>query len=354
MSSSSKSAATNRVPHVSPLRHGSTTHESSPNTTNRPQLVPPLQPRYTALALWHLLSLDAPTVAALWTVFIARCSHLHLPWTEPAAMFLAVWMIYAADRLLDARNTDAHPLDIHPLDAAPCASDLEPRHRFHYRYRTAFRTAILLASVTLAALLLRIDPNSLHLYVLLATLLATWMILIHINPRTHSASRRLPKELAVGIFFPAAVFIPTLARTAPAPSAIHFLGIAATWIRPTLLPSAVLFAAVCTLNCLCLYAWEHPTPRQQTLPSIQRPQPHWTTRWGTAHLTQLALSLLVAATIASISRALPVALPALACSLATSALFALNLFRRRLSPIHLRAAADLVLLTPILFLPFAR
>jgi hypothetical protein len=330
----------NRVPQVSPLRPGSTAHQ--PSSTIRPQLVPQPRPRYSALALWHLLSLDAPTVAALWTIFIARCSHLRLPWTEPAAMFLAVWMIYAADRLLDARNLDAS------------TADLETRHRFHHRHRAAFRTAILIASVTLATLLLRIDPASLHLYVLLATLLAAWMILIHITPRPNTTSRRLPKELAVGIFFPAAVFIPTLARTAPTATAIHFLGIAADWIRPTLLPSALLFAAVCALNCLCLYAWEHPTSRQQNLISTPRPQAHWTTRWATAHLTQIALSILVAATIASISRALPIALPALACSLTTAALFALNLYRRRLSPIHLRAAADLVLLTPLLFLPFAR
>ena len=318
----------------------------------RPQLVPPPRPRYTAVALWHLLSLDAPTVAALWTVFIARCSHLHLPWTEPAAMFLAVWMIYAADRLLDARLLHDHPSDLHPLDPAPSASDLEARHRFHHRYRTAFITAILFSAVALATLLLRIDPAALHLYVLLATLLAAWMLLIHINPRPDHAARRLPKELAVGIFFPAAVFIPTLARTAPTPTAVHFLGVAATWVRPALLPAAILFAAVCTLNCLCLYAWEHPTSRDQT--PLARPRPHWTTRWATNHLTQLALSILVAATIASMSRAIPITLPALACSLTTAALFALNLYRRHLSPIHLRAAADLVLLTPLLFLPFVR
>lgn len=315
-----------------------------PQRPSRPQLVPPQRPRYSALALWHLLSLDAPTVAALWTVFIARCSNLALSWTEPAAMFLAVWMIYAADRLLDTRL----------LDDRLSSSGLEARHRFHHRHRTAFISCILLSSAALAALLHRTDPRSLHLYVLLATLLAAWMLLIHIRPQPDSATRRLPKELAVGIFFPAAVFIPTLARTNPTPAAHQVLGAAANWIRPTLLPSAILFAAVCTLNCLCVYAWEHPSSRQQTPASFQNPQTHWTTRWATTHLTTLALIILAASTIASISRTLAVALPALACSLSTAALFALNHCRRSLSPLHLRAAADLVLLTPILFLPFLR
>ena len=57
--------------------------------------------------MWHLLSLDAPTVAAVWVVFVGRSVGVRLPWVEPAAMFVAVWMIYAADRLLDARVLDA-------------------------------------------------------------------------------------------------------------------------------------------------------------------------------------------------------------------------------------------------------
>ncbi|WP_158788197.1 hypothetical protein [Granulicella sp. L46] len=339
----------------SPFTHPS--RPRSPQRPLRPQLVPRSRPRYSALSLWHLLSLDAPTVATLWTVFIARCSHLHLPWTEPAAMFLAVWMIYAADRLLDARLADTPP-----LESRLSPTDLETRHRFHHAHRTAFLAFIVFSSIALAVLLHRIDSGALHLYALLATLLAAWMLLIHIRPAPNGPTGRLPKELAVGIFFPAAVFIPTLVRTTPTAAAIHFIGSAANWIRPSLLPSALLFAAVCTLNCLCLYAWEHPTPRNQELstddppPTAEIPhqQAHWTTRWATSHLTTIALVILAASTIASVSRALPIALPALACSLSTAALFALNLYRRRLSPIHLRATADLVLLTPILFLPFVR
>jgi len=48
----------------------------------------------------------------------------------------------------------------------------------------------------------------------------------------------------------------------------------------------VLLAAVCTLNCLFLYAWEHPAPRSQA---------HWTTRWATGHLPVLTLAIASAA-----------------------------------------------------------
>jgi hypothetical protein len=286
--------------------------------------LPRQQPHYSPLALWHLLSLDAPTVAMLWTLFIAYCAGVTLPWPAFAAMFVAVWMIYAADRLLDARllDTDRQP-------------DLEARHRFHHQHRSRFLAIITLSALALVYLLHRIDARALHLYVLLATLLAAWMLLIHARPLPTGITRRLPKELAVGIFFPAAVFIPTIARE---PS-----------LRPILLPAAALFACVCTLNCLYLYAWEHPAPRLQA---------HWTTRWATTHLTHLAaLILALSSTTAALClfhHSLATGLPALACALSAASLLLLNALRDRFSAIPLRAAADLVLLTPLLLLPFTQ
>lgn len=232
-------------------------------------------------------------------------------------MFLAVWMIYAADRLLDARLLEARP-----------RPGIEARHLFHHHHRRGFLSAILISALTLAYLLHRIDNRALHLYALLATVLAVWMLLIHARPLSDTVAHRLPKELAVGIIFPAAVFIPTIARL-PA-------------LRSTLLPSAALFASVCTLNCLYLYAWEHPAPRLEA---------HWTTRWATTHLTQIALVILSLSTLtATFSLAhhnLLTGLPALACALSSGSLLLLNVLRPRLSPLHLRAVADLVLLAPL-------
>jgi hypothetical protein len=294
--------------------------------------VPRRNSQPSPLALWHLLSLDAPTVAALWTLFIAHCAGIALHWPAPAAMFVAVWMIYAADRLLDARLLDARLLDAHRQP------DLEARHRFHHRHRSRFLTVIALGALALVYLLHRIDTRALHLYVLLATFLAVWMLLIHARPLPTGLTRRLPKELAVGIFFPAAVFIPTVAR--------------APWLQLALLPAAALFACVCMLNCLYLYAWEHPAPRLQA---------HWTTRWATNHLTHtavLVLTLSSAAAALSLLHHFPftmghaTTLPALACAISATSLLLLNALRSRISAIHLRASADLVLLTPLLLLPF--
>lgn len=256
------------------------------------------------VARWHLLSLDAPTVATVWMIFVAHSAALVLPWVEPAAMFVAVWMIYAADRLLDGQRGE----------------ELEQRHRFHLAHRRGFLAAIAAAAAALLYLLPRIDPRALRLDVLLATLLAVWMLLIHAGAR---GSSRLPKEVAVGLFFPAAVFIPTVARM--------------PWLRAPLLPLAALLAGVCALNCLLLYAWEHPTPRKDA---------HWTTRWASRHLDLIALALLLcAAALAFVQRGGP----ALACALSVALLWALHRGRRRFSAITLRSAADVVLLTPLLW-----
>jgi hypothetical protein len=271
------------------------------------------------LHLWHLLSLDAPTVAALWTWFIARTIHLHLPLVAPLAMFIAVWTLYATDRLLDARQLFANPLH---------TENLEERHLFHHRHTTAFLAGILLACLALAALLPRIPTEALHLYLILGGFLIGYFVLIHATSGAH----RLPKELAVGLFFSAATFIPTVARRPD--------------LRLALLPPALLFATLCSLNCLFIYAWEHHTssPTHQTA--------HATTRLALRNLPALA----VAATLIGLALTLrDYAAPrplAAASTLSIALLLTLHRRRHHIPATPRRAAADLALLTPILLIPF--
>jgi hypothetical protein len=298
--------------------------------SNGPFLVPkrPEAPHARSpLALWHLLSLDAPTVAAIWVLFVAWCAGTRLSLLDPIAMFLAVWILYAADRLLDAK----------PLSHRASVPGLEERHRFHYAHRTRFMTAMLAAVLPLTWLLHRTNDAALHLYILLACLLSGWLLLVHARPGLSASAHRLPKELAVGVFFPAAVFIPTVAR--------------APWLRSSLLPVALAFAAICTLNCLFLFAWEHPHRQGHA---------HATTRWGSRRLvpvgvtvavlstTAWGLAWLVPVSAARYTAALPHGAAAFcACSLSAILLLLLHAFRHRLAPTNLRALADLVLLTPV-------
>jgi hypothetical protein len=278
--------------------------------------------RHSALALWHLLSLDAPTVASVWIWFIAAANHIRLPLSSILAMFIAVWMLYAADRLLDTRSLDSQ---------SRTEQHLEARHYFHHRHRTSFLAGILLASVALAPLLLRLSTDAVHLYLILGGLLFGYFVLIHATRSAH----RLPKEIAVGIFFAAATFIPTVARRPE--------------LRLALLPSALLLATLCSLNCLFIYAWEHDPQRP---PFLADHPTHASTRFALLHLPFLAITItLGGAALALFAPYAPWPI-AIATALSAILLVVLHHSRRHLAPLTLRAAADLVLLTPMLLIPF--
>ncbi len=265
-------------------------------------------------------------MATLWTCFVARANHVQLSAALPAAMFLAVWIVYAADRLLDARLLDARLLDARLLDVRTTpATILQPRHRFHRAHRAAFIAAILLAAAALAVLLRSFPPGLLHPYLILAALLAAWFALIHLTPRL--TPRSLPKELIPGLFFAAAVFIP----------AHDFFS------------TALLFAVLCMLNCLYIHAWEHPASAPAQLAGA-----HPTTRAAIPILPQLTLATILTSLLFAAIRARDALPTLLAIALAAAALLVLNQRRRRFTPITLRAAADIVLLTPVLLWPLLR
>jgi len=258
-------------------------------------------------------------VAALWTWFIARASQVRLPSAATAAMAVAVWMLYAADRLLDAQSSQQ--------------DTLEARHIFHHRHRSAFLASIFGASITLALMLPRLDTQSIHLYLILGGLVFVYFILIHAARSAH----RMPKEIAVGICFAAATFIPTVARRPD--------------LRLSLVAPALLFAALCSLNCLFIYAWEHPALH----PALDSSHPpHAVTRHALRHLRPMTAFLVLAgAALAVLDPHAPWPIP-LASAISGALLLVLDRCRNSIQPTMLRAAADFVLLTPLALIPFIR
>ena len=288
-------------------------------------LLKAISPHRTPLSLWHLLSLDAPTVAALWTWFIASANHIYLPVSSTLSMALAVWMLYAGDRLMDARVLDVDPARYEGLEA---------RHYFHHRHRAAFLAGILLCCFALAALLPRLDAAAIRLYLMLGGPVAGYFIVIHaIGGRAAQwkVAHRMPKEIAVGLCFAAATFIPTVARRPD--------------LRLSLLSIALLFAALCSLNCLFIYAWEHEDHR--TSRGI-----HAMTRAALGNLRRLSAAVIFCG-IALVLLDHRVPWP-VSCAGALSAAILLLLHDRRrgIARTTLRAAADLALTTPLLFFPF--
>lgn len=249
---------------------------------------------------WHLLSLDAPTVAAVWTWFVARCAGVALPWPVTAAMFVAVWLLYAADRLLDGRGAERE-------------GELEERHRFHRAHRRGFGVAMIAASgvlVPLVIALARLPESAFWPFVELAAALAGWFAIIHL---VRPLALRGAKELAPGLFFGAAVFLPALART--------------PGLRAWLCVAAAAFGLVCWLNCRLIDQWEHAGVGE-----------------GTPVLGAVLGVVCVGLAAVRLEPMTPVLL---AVGLAAAGLLWLDRVRWRLERTTLRAAADLVLLTPL-------
>lgn len=229
-------------------------------------------------------------------------------------MFLAVWLVYAGDRLLDGLGDGT--------------DKLEARHLFHYRHQGGFCIAIAAASVALVPLALAIPAAMLRLYLVLAVLLAGWFAVVHGISR--ALSWKLPKEMMPAAFFVAAVFIPEW----PIAGLRH----------GELALAAFTYGALVTLNCWFIFSWEH----RSLHPADRATQPG--VRWR----RHLGAATVVLPLLAIPFRSEDLALVFVAISLAAALLMVLDRVSQRLHPTGLRAMSDLVLLTPLLIAPFLR
>jgi hypothetical protein len=265
---------------------------------------------YNLAEWWHLLSLDAPTVAALWSCFFVRAMHLHLSFLQALLLPLGTWLLYVTDRVLDGLRQSQAGL-------------LRERHHFHARHRTAFLWAASFLGVLLAwSVLTYMRPETLRDDSYLAVFALLYLFAVHRGPS------RLPKELAVAVLFAAATAVPAWSRLGSG--------------REQLAPAIIFFALLCWINCVGIEKWEGGTL-------------HATTRWAGLHLrpivTMTALFSLAAALLAPSPGLASVYL---AATVSSGLLFVLDARSSRLSPLHLRIAADAALLTPLALFPFAR
>jgi hypothetical protein len=266
------------------------------------------------LRFWHLASLDAPSVALTWSLSFAWAARVRLPLWVPALLMLAVWAVYVADRLLDARNG---------LRSGNLLA-LRERHLFHWRHRRVFLPLAVVAAVAAAFLVIALMPTGARERdSVLAAASLVYFTRVHAG---RGLRPTFPKELLVGLLFTAGCVIPAWSRSA-SPGA-------------TLLTPAVFFAILAWLNCHAIDRWE--AAANNTAP--QRIA-------FTACIVAVA-GLLAAALLLHVQ-------PRSAALLAAGAMAALLLalldaLRDRLAPVALRAAADLALLTPLLLVPAAR
>ena len=266
---------------------------------------------------WHLLSLDAPTVAATWCLaFSTRAPQAHATRWPVLFLALATWLCYVADRVLDARAS---------------ASRLRARHHFYgalwSEQRAGLSGTVCVAAAACATVAwFGLAPALLRDYVLLTLLSLGYFAWVHRGKQQHS--RVLAKEAAVGGIFAAGSVLPAWAASSHA-------------ARIQLIAPAVLFAAACWLNCVAIERWEGH--------GVVGAEAHWSTHWAARHLsTLLCLAALCAAALALVGGDPIAGVPLASCLAVAFVLLAvLEWQHSRLGPEALRILADAALLTPL-------
>jgi hypothetical protein len=267
------------------------------------------------LRLWHLASLDAPTVAVVWSLAFAWAANIHLPAWPPFLLAFAAWAVYIADRLLDARTAFRRS----KLDS------LRERHLFHHRHRRVLLPVAFAAACACAWIVLTQMPSVARErnYILAFAALA-YFTGVHSSRRLTALriSPLLKKELLVGALFTAACALPAFTRASlPA--------------RGPLLVIAVYFALLAWLNCHAIDRWEARD-----------------CAYGPQIVTPACCLACAALPLAALLQSTQPRFATLVFAGAAAALLlaALDRSRARLTPVALRAAADLVLLTPLALL----
>lgn len=266
------------------------------------------------LRLWHLASLDAPTVAVAWALAFAWAAGVRLPAWVPVMLALGTWTVYVGDRLLDARSG----LRSGALDR------LRERHFFHWSHRRVLIAMAVMTAATTTAIIIALMPVAIReRNSLLGVAALAYFSGVH-SRRSAPAwlAPVLSKEFLVGVLFTAGCALPTITRMWLAGTSHAALG----WM---LAPVAA-FAALAWLNCHAIERWE----------AAQR------TRVFTRAVLLACVSLMLAAVFAHAQPRAAVLFAAAALSAILLAL--LDRLRTLLTPLTLRIAADLVLLTPIL------
>jgi len=261
--------------------------------------------------LWlNLVCLDAPLVAIWWQWIFEHTFHLSVPVGHRAALFLTAWMIYLADRFCDSLSlATGQPKSL--------------RQQFCLRHKSIWLVSIICVGVIDLIVILRAAKY--ETAVTGAVLGAVTIVYVAINQAHSEIWKTIPlNEFTIGSLFAAG----TLLGVTP-----HILA-----ERSTMIFAAILFAALCSLNCISIAIWERDLDRIQGKHSFATCWPHANS------LARLLLLLLLAGS-AVLALFDPGAWPVVLC-LGTSGLLLGALGFVPVSRDERTALADLVLLTP--------
>ncbi|MGH8101771.1 MAG: hypothetical protein ACREIW_10780 [Chthoniobacterales bacterium] len=269
--------------------------------------------------LWlNLVCLDAPLVAICWQWLFARSFHFILTAPEMAALFLTAWFIYLVDRFSDSIFLAA---DV-PKSA---------REVFCQEHRQLWFFLVLsIALVDAGFVWFRLDSVTRTNGLILSTAAVLYLL---VNNRFSRIWTFVPiKEITIGILFAAGTLLVF---------ASHLTG--ARW---TIGSAAMLFAVLCSLNCISIAFWERNLDLAQSKHSLA-------TLWPRARSLAPIVSTIVAV-VSALLGFLDPRLYALSICLGFSALLLALLNFLPFSRDERTALADLVLLTPFVFFVMER
>ncbi len=213
-----------------------------------PRVVPSEQPRKPFWLYPNLLSLDAPLVAVLWLYIFARTWRVeYLPWVAYLSLGLIVWLVYVADRLLDAT-----------MMTGPGAPKLEGRHEFHQRHQAKFKFVARIAAIAALVLVtapLKIPlfgfvlrtglPTGIYLYALVGGLLVSGFFALSLFSSHDPDEIPYAKNVMAGVAF----------AYGTAMVAYVYTGFDMDELAYS--PELICFAVLCMLNISAIDLWEH-------------------------------------------------------------------------------------------------
>ena len=184
--------------------------------------------RYAPVVWLNLLCLDAPIVAVSWQWLFAHTFGARLNFSLRALLFLTAWLIYLADRFADTVKL-------------PAGSPMSLRHQFCREHMISWWIAIVV--IFFVDTWLAVRSLDLQMLLLGGTLAAVCGLYLLINHSLGGRWRPIPmKEKAIGILFAAGT---TLAVVGQLPG-----------LTISFAAAVILFAVLCTYNCLSIAVWE--------------------------------------------------------------------------------------------------
>ncbi|MDA7916349.1 hypothetical protein N9B94_03855 [Verrucomicrobia bacterium] len=270
-----------------------------------------------ALLIPNILNLDAPIVATVWMYQFALLTKSQLTHRHYWLLFLAVWLIYFADRWLDqskrhfketARHVTHGGLGNFAIAAGAFVTVLLFQNAFTGLNPKAWLGGLVLVGLTLGYL------GCVHFL-------------------GEAFPKPLPKELWVGVVFSAGcALVPwSLAESATI----------------TLFLMASGFGWLCFLNCAAITRWENLLSDQSRTSSLLNTWPCFLNHFGKVSFVTAAVFFTIGlATQNNFQDAF------LAMGLSAALLGAIERRHRLIDSQTLRIAADVVLLTPLLFVFF--